>query len=320
MKEASYFRIGVFIIAGLLLLAGALIIFGIGQFFKEKIRIETYVDATVQGIEVGSPVKFRGVTVGKVSSIGFLFTEYPEVDRSTVANYVVILMELDKEIFPDMFKVDNLQVQLDRSIARGLRVQIEPQGITGLNYMEINYLDQSRFQPLKINWKPRNYFLPYAPGELTNLLDSVNKMMKEVENLNIKGISEDTQKLLKNLNDVVTGAQLEKLSADAQKLFGTVSKAVDDAKVKELSADTRALLNEVQKSNDQLRTILGNVEPASRLNADDIAATLANLRIISENLRAASAEISRDPSRIIFSKPPRPSKVMEPPAKPPRKP
>ncbi|HEY8898941.1 MAG TPA: MlaD family protein [Chthoniobacterales bacterium] len=312
MKEASYFRIGLFIIVGLLLLAGGLVIFGVGQFFKPKITLETYVDATVQGIEIGSPVKFRGVTVGKVKSVGFLFTEYPEVDRSTVANYVVILMEIETEIFPGMFQEENLQPLLDRSIARGLRVQIEPQGITGLNYMEINYLPPDRFAPIKINWKPRNYFLPYAPGELTNMLDSVNRMMKEVENLNIKGISDNLETLLKNVNQVVTDAQIEKLSRDAQDLFSSVAKAVEDAKVKELSADTRALLAEVQKSNDQVRNILTNVEPASRLNADDIAATLANLRIISENLRAASADLARDPSKLIFSKPPKPSKVMEP--------
>jgi ABC-type transporter Mla subunit MlaD len=312
MKEASYFRIGLFIIVGLLLLAGGLVIFGVGQFFKEKIYFETYVDATVQGIEVGSPVKFRGVTVGKATSVGFLFTEYPQVDRNAVANYVVILMEIDKEIFPGMFKDENLQPILDRNIQKGLRVQIEPQGITGLNYLEINYVDPSRYRPINLIWKPRNYYLPYAPGEITSMLDSLNSMMKEVKGLNIKGISDGTEKLLKNLDDVVTKAQIEKLSSDAQQLFKTVAQAVDDAKVKELSADTRALLAEVQKSNEQLKAILGNLEPASRLNSDDIASTLANLRIISENLRAASAEISRDPSKIIFSKPPKPSKVMEP--------
>ncbi len=316
MREASYFRIGLFIIIGLLLLAGGLVIFGVGQFFKEKIYFETYVDATVQGIDVGSPVKFRGVTVGKATSVGFLFTEYPEVDRSRVANYVVILMEIDKEIFPDMFQIENLQPILNENIEKGLRVQIEPQGITGLNYLEINYVDASRYRPINLIWKPRNYFLPYAPGELTSMLDSLNSMMKDVKAMNIKGISDSAEKLLNNLDRVVTEAQIDKLSADAQKLFGDVSRAVEDAKLKELSADTRRLLGEVEKSNEQVRAILGNVEPASRLNADDIAATLANLRIISENLRAASADISRDPSKIIFSRPPKPSKVMETPKKP----
>jgi len=315
VKEASYFRIGLFIIAGLLMLAGGLVIFGAGQFFKKKMYFETYVDATVQGIEVGSPLKFRGVTVGKATKVGFLFNEYPQVDRSRVANYVVILMEIDEEIFPDMFEIENLQPILDKQIKQGLRVQIEPQGITGMNYLEINYVEPERFAPIELIWKPRYYYLPYAPGEITSMLDSVNKMMHEVENLNIQGIGSKTMAVLDSVNKAVNEIQFEKLSDDAQKVMASVTQAVEDAKVKELSADTRRLLDEVSKSNEKLKAILGNVEPASRLNADDIAATLANLRIISENLRAASADLARDPSRLIFSKPPKPSNVMEPPKK-----
>lgn len=311
--QANYFRIGIFIIAGMLLLAGGLVTFGVGQFFREKIYLETYVDATVQGIEVGSPVKFRGVTVGKVTQIGFLFTEYPQVDRSELVNYVVILLEIDKEIFPGMFDQHDMQQVLNRAIDRGLRIQIEPQGITGLNYMEINYVDASRFAPIKVTWKPHHFYLPYAPGELTSLLDSVNKMMREVENLNIEGIGKNLLSLIENVDAAVKGAKLDELSADARDVFAKVNQAVEDADIKELSADTRRLLAEIQKSNEELRAILTNVEPASRLNADDVAATLANLRIISENLRAASGELSRDPSRLIFSPPPKPASVMDPP-------
>lgn len=311
--QASYFRIGLFIITGMLLLAGALVVFGVGQFFKEKIYLETYVNGTVQGIEVGSPVKFRGVTVGKVSSVGFLFTEYPQVDRSELVNYVVIVIEIDQEIFPGMFEQANLQRVLDRAVERGLRIQIEPQGITGLNYMEINYVEPSRFTPIKVTWKPDHYYLPYAPGELTSILDSVNKMMHEVENLNIQGIGEKLLTLLDNVDEAVKSAELGKLSQDAQRAFDSVNQAVIDADVKQLSADTRRLIAEIEKSNNDLREILSNVEPASRLNADDIAATLANLRIISENLRAASAELSHDPSKLIFSRPPKPASVMDPP-------
>ena len=44
--------------------------------FRPRIYIETYVDASVQGVDVGSPVKFRGVPIGRVSAIKFTFNEY----------------------------------------------------------------------------------------------------------------------------------------------------------------------------------------------------------------------------------------------------
>ncbi len=335
-NEANFFRIGIFIIAGLTLLAAGLVTFGMGQFFKTKVYVETYVDATVQGIEVGSAVKFRGVTVGKVTDVSFVFMRYPSVDKTDLTNYVVLVMQIDREIFPEMFELPNLQPMLSSNIERGMRVQIEPAGITGLNYLEINFLEPQRFKPLKIAWKPDNYYLPSAPGELTNMLDSVNNIMREVEGFNIKGVSDGVVSLLDNLNRAVTGAQLKKLSDGAQALFsqietaveeadipdlskemkalvGDLTKAVSDLDVPTISGETQALLEEVARSNAQLKSILSNLEPASQINGDELSATLSNLRIISENLREASAEVVRDPSQVIWQRPAKPASALDPP-------
>jgi ABC-type transporter Mla subunit MlaD len=278
----------------------------------------TYFDGTVQGIEVGSPVKFRGVTIGRVKEIEFLFTELPKLAGDGQDNYVAMVMEIDKELFPGMFEQDDLSELIQRSVDRGMRVRIEPQGLTGLNYIEINYLDPARFPALPVTWTPRYYYIPSAPGEITSMLDSVNNMMREIEKLNIGGISDGTVKLLENLNTAVTGAEIDKFSQEAQKLFAEMSQAVKDADVSKLSQNSQQLIIEISKSNEELQRILGNVEPATRLNGDDIAATLANLKIITDNLRTVSAELSQNPSSLIFSRPPKPASVLEDP-KPPRR-
>jgi len=311
-SDAHFFRIGLFVILGVLLLSVALIVFGAGQLFKPRIEIVTYADVTVQGIDVGSPVKFRGVTVGKVKSIEFLFTVYPQLLAEKQDNLVVLVMELDKEVFPGMFTADDLSDVLKRAIDRGLRARIEPQGITGLNYIEVNYVDPVRFPPIKISWTPSQYYIPNAPGELTSLLDSVNNIMREIEELNIKGISDGTVALLDNLNDAVTKANVEALSQQAQKLFTQLSTAVNDANFGNLSKESQVLIAEIGRSNEELRKILSNIEPASRLNSDEIAASLSNLKIITDNLRVVSGELSRDPSILLFSRPPKPASVFEP--------
>lgn len=340
-SDAHFFRIGIFIIAGTLILAGALVVFGAGQIFRPKINFITYVDGTVQGIEVGSAVKFRGVSIGKVKNIEFLFTERPEVPMQTQDNLVVIIMEIDKEVFPGMFDEDDLTEVIQRSADRGLRARIEPQGITGLNYIEINYVEPDRFPAMAITWKPEYYYLPYAPGELTNLLDSVNNIMREIEELNIKDMSDGAVALLENLNKAVAGADLDKLSAEAQKLFTDLSGAVESANIPKLSEDAQKLFTEISlaidnsdieglstesqklvieigRSNEELRQILRNMEPALRFNGDDIGALLSNLKVITDNLRVVSGELSRDPSSLIFSRPPPPASVLEP-SKPPQR-
>ncbi len=49
----------------MLLLVG-LVIFGGGRFFQDEIILETYFDSSVQGLDIGSPFKYRGVTIGEV--------------------------------------------------------------------------------------------------------------------------------------------------------------------------------------------------------------------------------------------------------------
>ena len=67
-QKARFFKIGIFTFAAIGILVFAIVIFGAGAMFKEVILLETYFNESVQGLDIGSPVKFRGVSVGQVKS------------------------------------------------------------------------------------------------------------------------------------------------------------------------------------------------------------------------------------------------------------
>jgi len=305
-KSANYFRIGLFIIAGVAILVAGLMIFGAGQFFKKKVIFETYVRGTVQGVDVGSPVKFRGVQIGQVTWVGFSFNTYPQEKVNNRENFVIIRMQVDKEIFPNMFG-ENLQPILDRGVQNGLRVRIEPQGITGMNYLEINFLkDPAQFAVLAFDWRPEYYYIPSAPGELANILDSVNNMMRELEKLNLADIQGGLTDLLKNLNKAITGAELDKISTNLQALITQIDQAVASAKLGPLSDDARSLMAGLQKSNEELQKVLKNVEPATRFNPEEVKAVVRNLADATANLEAFSSSIKQRPSSLLWGSPPKP--------------
>lgn len=304
--QPNYFRIGIFILGAVAVFVAAVLAFGGGQMFRRKVTVETFVDGSVQGIDLGSPVKFRGVLIGKVTGINFAFTEYDVDTTNGASNYVILFMEIDREVFPGMF-TENLTPLLNRGIDKGLRVRIEPQGITGLNYLDFDYLDPSRFPPLWPKWKPRYYYIPSAPSQITSFLDSINAILHEVEKLNIGGISKAGTDLLENLNTAITEAQIGKISTDIQKLVADFDSTMASAKVPELSADIRKFLNEVEASNDELRKILRNIEPSTRLNSDEIKAIVKNLAVTSENLARISSEVKRRPSLLLWGTAPTPT-------------
>jgi len=300
--KPNYFLIGLFISGATVLLVAGILVFGGGQIFRPKITMETYIKGSVQGVDIGSPVKFRGVLIGKVTQINFAFTEFDLEATDGLYNYVVIFMEINREVFPNMFTED-LTPMLNRGIEQGLRVRIEPQGITGLNYLDIDYFDPRRFPAIWPTWKPRTYYIPSAPGELTSFLDSINGILHEVEKLNIGGISKAGTELLDNLNQAVVGAQVDKVSAELQTFIVDANAALKKSDVPALSSDARKFLSDLEASNRDLQKILKNIEPASRLNPVQVQQLMDGLAATTANLEELSAEVKRRPSLLLWGTP-----------------
>ncbi len=318
-EDIKYFRIGLFVVVSATLLAFSLIVFGAGKIFEDRISFETYVSGTVQGIDLGSPVKFRGVTIGKVSKISFVFNEYPKIKQGGIYNYVSLGMEVTKPVFPGMFEDDDISEEIQNAVNEGLRARIEPMGITGMNYVEIDYVNPKLFPAFDPPWKPGTTYIPSAPGQITNLLDSVNKIMRDFEHFKLDEIGNRLFTLLTNLNTVVEDADFVKISTDLQEfcreasiLVSELNSVIKEANVPELAANTKTSLNAITSAVDDLKRILTNIEPATRINGDDIDASLANFRVISDNLRSLTHDLKQNPSRLIFGSPPPKNSVMEP--------
>ena len=102
-RETNYFRIGSFVIVGLALLIMALIIFGSGKLFQKTTYIETYFNESVQGLSVGSLVKYRGMEIGYVKEINFVSQIYGNghsVGKANVASrYIYVKIAITTNIF-----------------------------------------------------------------------------------------------------------------------------------------------------------------------------------------------------------------------------
>ena len=87
MEKFSYFKIGIFVISAVVIGIIGVVVLGVGTIFQKKSIVETYIDESVQGLDVGSPLKFRGVPVGRVEQISLTSAEY-----ATRREYVVVRM------------------------------------------------------------------------------------------------------------------------------------------------------------------------------------------------------------------------------------
>ena len=317
--QPNYFKIGMFVIAAFLLLAAALIYLGADRMMRPKVFLETYVDGTVQGVDIGSPVKFRGVQIGRISRIDFVFNEYGTEPGGTGRNdYVFLEMEIYRKLFRGMFTGDAEQI-LNDAVKQGLRVMLQPQGITGLNFAELNYVPQpERAPPLKIWWTPRRQYIPSAPGTLTSMLDSVNRIMDSFGSLDVGDTLKELNAVMQNFNTALTRLQsnldemnLTETGANLQKLVDEMRNKVAALPVDQLTEDGRKMMTTVTAAAGEMQGLVDRLEDSPLLNEravggiiDDFESTAENFRILSENLRDT-------PSLILWGKPPKRT-VVEP--------
>jgi hypothetical protein len=122
-----HLRVGLMILGGIALLVG-LIWFLAGSQIVHGTLFETYFSESVQGLEVGAAVKYRGVTIGRVTDIGLTSAEYGgrqpiQLERNTY-RLVFVRYAVDTK------KVGQMP-DTSEAVSLGLRIRLASQGITG---------------------------------------------------------------------------------------------------------------------------------------------------------------------------------------------
>ena len=258
-EQANYFKIGIFVISATVLTVGAVIVLGAGAIFRETIMVESYFDESVQGLDIGSPVKYRGIKIGKVEVIDAAGREY-----GGNSPYVMVRSSLFADMFEDEARED-FESGLRKSIEKGLRVRLVSQGLTGAVYIEADFLDPGRFQPLEITWNPNHLRVPSAESTITRLSDSLDGIMRNLEKINIHDIIVRLERIMDTLNHTLEGADIEWVSLEAHKL-----------------------LSELRDTNRHLGQLIGGEETHRVIS--EAASTLASARRIVENAEKPASE------------------------------
>ncbi|MBM4259929.1 MAG: MCE family protein [Deltaproteobacteria bacterium] len=350
MEKASYFKIGLFIIVGTIIAVIGIVALGVGTIFEKKVWIETYVDESVQGLDIGSAVKFRGVSVGKVEQISLTSAEY-----NTQRRYIMLRIGLTSQMF--QFPLADAGGPAFKSeVDKGLRVRLASAGLTGGAYIEADYQDPARNPPLEIDWQPRYPYIPSARSKITQLADSMDRILSNIEKIDAARLVEGVEKSLATITKVAEGANFDALGKQANAFLaeirdsnrqfrdliasGDIKSAVADAAaaakstreimsgaekpIKQVLADLPQASEKISELMKRLDTISADLPDSSnqlqqtlrRLNRllagqqQEIRTTLDNLRVITENLKELSEDSKKYPSQVIFGAPPPPSGVM----------
>jgi ABC-type transporter Mla subunit MlaD len=293
-QNENYFRLGLFVLAGIVLLIALTLIFGAGNFNKKTTIVETYVSGSVTGLEVGAPARYRGVKIGSVYSIALSGPIYEK--KVPVANqkqYVVIRIEILRR---DDQGPDEIASEIQNLVEKNLRARVRAAGITGVNYIEFDSLaDAENYPELAYSWTPKYPVVPSLPSQADMVFAGIQKALHIADDVNLAATQEKLNLLITNLNKLVVG--------DGKNQRGLVQSVADlDQLIKNLNKitsnkDIDVLTQQASSSALALRQKLNSIEGDSQISMEQIKQTVEQLNDLSRNL-------SRNPSSAVLGSPP----------------
>ena len=260
-KQANRKMIGGFVVIAVAILAASIVIFGSGDFFKEKTEYVLYFDGSVKGLNVGSPVLFRGVQVGTVINV---------VIRSYVKDlkaYIPVFVE----VYPDKFEIiaegvelGDQQERVRKLIEMGLRAQLVTQSmITGQLAIEVDMYPDT---PVNLKNLDKGYMeIPTIPSTLARLGKALEKIdLQEIE-ARLMSILESIDRILKNAD---IGANLQGLKDLLQDVRGLVENV--NAKIDPLAENLNRTIGEARGLVDNVDQQLKPLAGKAKSTLDDI--------------------------------------------------
>jgi phospholipid/cholesterol/gamma-HCH transport system substrate-binding protein/paraquat-inducible protein B len=285
MNQLSYFKVGLFVIAASVIAIIGVILLGVGAVFQKTTLVETYIDESVQGLDIGSAVKFRGVQIGKVENISLTSVEY-----STRRRYVLVRIGLTTKIF-DYPLANAGSPGFAAEIEKGLRVRLAAQGFTGVAYIEADYADPQRNPPLEIDWQPKYPYVPSTRSRITQLSESVEKILRSLEDVDIGRLVDGIEKSLVTITKVAEGANLDKIGTQANSLLTEVRETNRELKSLVGSKEIKLAVSDAAAAAKGAREIIENAEKPMKQLLADLPRTSESLRRVIQRLDAMSADL-----------------------------
>jgi paraquat-inducible protein B len=219
--------IGAFLVGVAVLVFTALLFFSDGQMFSSQKRVVMYYQGSVQGLQIGAPIKLKGVVLGEIVDIQINFENDNQPVMTAVTGDLVL-----SQISQKGTEVDD--TFLMESINNGLRAQLNYQSIlTGQLYVELDFFPDT----LITLYKLQDDFL-----ELPTVATDFEKISKDLQALNVQGLASSFESLIFKVNKFVASGKIEETFDSINSAAKSVDKAALnlDSEFVELSKNLNA--------------------------------------------------------------------------------
>ncbi|MBW2486199.1 MAG: MCE family protein [Deltaproteobacteria bacterium] len=318
--QKTKFAVGLFVTIGLTLAILVFIWLGMSRFLQKGRFFVTYFDESVQGLDVDSPVKYRGVFIGRVDNIG---------------------VAPDSKLIKVVLKIESGQ-----ELGQNIVAQMKSVGITGRMFVELDQKKEGEpDRSPRLSFPSKYPIIASKPSEISGLIGGFDQILEQIKALNLEQISDKIKATLDNINQTVEDANVERISRTINSSFEKMEQILEDerwdkvlASAENAGQSLNSLLDQadltlarvqgiVVRKEETIKTGLDNfsraMEKANILmnkstalvsGADASLSELMqylvvaaqNLELASQNLNQLMELLAEHPSQLLFGEPPRP--------------
>jgi ABC-type transporter Mla subunit MlaD len=260
----NHWKLGLFVIFALLVGLGAVVYFGSRRLPKETVVYTSYFDESVTGLEVGSPVKYRGVNVGNVGKI----------EVAPDRRHVQVSYELASEA-AQRLALDKASTETER-LGSGLRAQLGSMGVTGVKYVSLDLFEDGE-PPEQLSFEPARHYIPTQPSTLKNIESAVTNTAHRLPE-----VTDQLVELLGRLNTTLGTVQDQQLPQRAgqtlervDQVLALMQSRLEQLKTTELTQDARQTFSQLQETIARFDRVLARIDGQSGVLANAERASLS---------------------------------------------
>ncbi len=317
------FAVGVFVALGIGLAVIAVIWLGMSHYLEEGHYYAAFFDESVQGLDIDSPVKYRGFTIGRVDSIGVA----PD------SNLIQVILKIESDIKPEPDTV----------------AQLKSVGITGIMYVELEKRkpNEPDLSP-EINFTVKYPTIATKPSDIKKLFDGIEDVVVQFQSLDAPVISDKIKTILNKIDQSIDDTQIKDISTDIRLSLGTIQNILESNRMNNIltsvekaganldvlssNANETVLsvkriisgnekkiieaINEFKQATNQMNSFLKNGTEMVIGTNESITILQSRLMIILRNLERTSENLNRltdisadQPSQLFFGEPIPPKKI-----------
>ncbi len=274
--------VGLFVLGAFVLGLVALFSFGGINFFSRPERFVVYFDESIHGLDLGSPVKLRGVRVGRVVDINLRYV--PASNQSVVAVSCELNRNLiadDKGVLIDVTEDGKLQGLVDQ----GMRAQLGVIGLaTGLLYVELDFLDPKEYPAAPRTDIVSKYVeMPAVPSAISEFQANLTEILNDIKGIDFVAIAREVHGLLADTRKKINGMDTGALVAEWTAAGTSVRTLADSPELKQALAS----LGDASKKLDVILTEYAATGPKGA----DLAKTLDEVRATVGTFNSTAATV-----------------------------